>query len=554
MADVDQREVQQALDAHNKHVFDEKGGDPNNSDPGDPRIIPSMGVEKAENEHAGRDGMRADGKRELMEYQCYEKLGYCWPSWKKWGYLCAVACVQVSMNFNTSVFPNAVVPLSEAFHISEQHARTGQMAYLVTYSIGCELWAPWSEEFGRWPILQLSMFLINIWQIPCALAPNWGTIVVCRALGGLSTAGGSVTLGLIADIYEKETQQFPLAFIVLSSCIGTSIGGVIGGPIQRFLSWEWFFWIQLIFGGVTQAIIFFMPESRATIIMDKEAKRMRESGEDPNVYGPNELKSPRVSPKEALQIWIRPFHMLLTEPIVLCLSLLSGFSDALIFTFLESFTIVYEQGWGFGILATAWAVIPINLAYILAYFSYFPWFWRDQHHRKNMEADDMPPERRLKWLLWLAPLEPIGLFGFAWTSFGRERNIPWIASMIFSTCVGIANYAIYLSSVDYMVAAYGVYSASATGGNAFARDLLAGISAMYATPMYTNIGDKWHVQYASTILGCLSCLVVAPLYVFYWKGPQIRASSKFAQELSVEDKGNQGRRVSRLGSQVWGSV
>lgn len=33
-----------------------------------------------------------------------------------------------------------------------------------------------------------------------------------------------------------------------------------------------------------------------------------------------------------------------------------------------------------------------------------------------------------------------------------------------------------------MVASYGPYSASATGGNALARDLLAGIAAMYATP------------------------------------------------------------------------
>jgi hypothetical protein len=51
--------------------------------------------------------------------------------------------------------------------------------------------------------------------------------------GGLSTAGGSVTLGLIADLYEPETQHWPLLFIVLSSTIGTSIGGVIGGPIER---------------------------------------------------------------------------------------------------------------------------------------------------------------------------------------------------------------------------------------------------------------------------------------------------------------------------------
>jgi hypothetical protein len=294
-----------------------------------------------------------------------------------------------------------------------------------------------------------------------------------------------------------------------------------------------------------------MPESRSTIIMDKEAKRMRKSGEDPNVYGPNELKKPRVSAKEAFNIWIRPFHMLLTEPIVFCLSLLSGFSDALIFIFLESFPLVYKQGWGFGTLAIAWAIIPINLAYFLTYFSYWPWFWRDMQLRKRIEDDDMLPERRLKWLLWLAPLEPIGLMGFAWTSFGKERNIPWIASMIFSTCVGIANYAIYLSSVDYMVAAYGVYSASATGGNAFARDLLAGVSAMYATPMYQNIGDKWHTQYASTVLACLSCVVVAPIYVFYWKGPQIRSKSRFAQALAAENKTNQGRRISRMESQQW---
>ncbi|RAH81975.1 sugar transporter [Aspergillus japonicus CBS 114.51] len=519
----------------------EKGSD--SQDSGD-RIVPPW--------HGGAEdevgSLRSNGKRELKEEDCYDKLAYCWPRWKKWTYLAAIACVQVSMNFNTSVFPNAVKPLSKAFGIGQQEARTGQMIYLITYSVGCELWAPWSEEFGRWPILQLSMFLINIWQIPAALAPNWGTILVARGLGGISTAGGSVTLGLIADLYEADTQQFPLAFIVLSSCIGTSIGGVIGGPIERFLDWQWFFWIQLIFGAVTQAIIFFMPESRSTILIDREAKRRRKSGEDPNIYGPNELKKPRVSLKEAGKIWVRPFYMFLREPIVLCLSLLSGFSDALIFTFLEGFSIVYSEGWGFGVLGQAWAVIPINVAYVIAYFSYFPWFWRDEHIRKTQGDDALPPERRLKWLLYLALLEPIGLFGFAWTSLGKEYGVPWIVSMIFSAMVGIANYAIYLSSVDYMVAAYGVYSASATGGNAFCRDLLAGIAAMYTTPMYTNIGDKFHVEYATTILACLSCLVVIPIYVFYWKGPQIRERSKFAQTLAADNKANHGHRVSKASS------
>lgn len=286
-----------------------------------------------------------------------------------------------------------------------------------------------------------------------------------------------------------------------------------------------------------------MPESRSTILIDREAKRRRKTGEDPNIYGPNELKKPRVSLKEAGKIWARPFEMFFREPIVLCLSLLSGFSDALIFTFLESFPTVYGQ-WNFGILAQAWTFIPINVAYFLAYFSYLPWFKRDEAIRKRKGDDYFQPERRLKWLLYLAPLEPIGLFGFAWTSLGPPR-VPWIAPMLFSGLVAIANYAIYFSSVDYMIAAYGVYSASATGGNAFSRDLLAGIASLYAIPLYTNLGDKYPTEYASTILACLSCLIVIPIYIFYWKGPQIRDRSKFAQTLAADRKQNGGRRVSK---------
>lgn len=66
---------------------------------------------------------------------------------------------------------------------------------------------------------------------------------------------------------------------------------------------------------------------------------------------------------------------------------------------------------------------------------------------------------------------------------------------------------------------------------------------MYATPMYENIGHSHPVEYASTILASLSCLVVVPIYVFYWFGPQIRERSKFAQTLAADRKMNAGRRV-----------
>jgi len=59
--------------------------------------------------------------------------------------------------------------------------------------------------------------------------------------------------------------------------------------------------------------------------------------------------------------------------------------------------------------------------------------------RRRDGPESVKPEARLWWLLFLAPLETIGLFGFAWTSLGPDYGIPWIATMIFSCMVGIAN-------------------------------------------------------------------------------------------------------------------
>ena len=68
-------------------------------------------------------------------------------------------------------------------------------------------------------------------------------------------------------------------------------------------------------------------------------------------------------------------------------------------------------------------------SYFFAYVIYFPFFFRDRKKRRQ-DPDSVGPESRLKILLYLAPLEPLGLFGFAWTSLGPSRGVPWIAPMI----------------------------------------------------------------------------------------------------------------------------
>jgi len=476
----------------------------------------------------GVANVNPSGKKELKEEDCYSALGFCFPAWKKWMVLSTIFAVQTSINFNASVYGNAIPLLPKRYGISIEEARYGQFVFLLAYAFGCELWAPWSEELGRKWILQGSLGLVNIWQILCALAPNHGALLAGRFLGGLSSAGGSVTFGMVADLWEPKHHQHVVACVVLSSVMGSVIGPVCGGFIQQYLSLEWNFWVQFLLGVIAQLIhLTLVPETRSSILCMREAKRRRDNGE-PTIYSTVEIHGHSLTPKHVAKIWTRPFTMFLTEPIVLCLSLLSGFSDALVFTFLESYSLVYGQ-WSFTPSQVGLAFIPIGLGYIIAWLLWLPFISRTQRAQRR-HPYTVKPESRLFYLLWTAPLLCIGLFGFAWTSLG-PRHVHWIAPMLHSVLIGIANYATYGTTIDYMVLSYGAYAASATGGGGFARDLLASIAALCSHPLYENIGGRFPLSYASTLLGGLSLLFTVPIYVFYWYGPQIRVRSRFACQL-----------------------
>ncbi|KAI1151573.1 major facilitator superfamily domain-containing protein [Nemania diffusa] len=489
------------------------------------------------------------GRRELMEDECESQLGYSFSSRKKWWILAVIFLVQTSMNFNTTLYSNGIPGIAEEFNVSQQAARCGAALFLITYAFGCELWAPWSEEFGRFGVLQLSMTLTNLWTIPVGLAPNIATIFIGRAFGGLSTAGGSVTLGMIADLYDSDSQQYAVAFVVFSSVFGSILGPIIGGFVELLPpkdAWRWCTWIQLIFGASVQLLHFLtVPETRTTILVDKAAKKRREAGMDANVYGPGEMHPfrDRFTYKELMDTWSRAFKMLGTEPIVFWLSMLSGASDAIVFIQVQSMNLIYKQ-WDFNCWQIGLAFIPIAIGYTIAWAAFFPAFKRNQRQREENPLDEHAQfESRLYPLLWAAPCLPIGLLIFAWTSVGPPLH--WIGTMFGTALIGIANYSIYMATIDYMICAYGPYSASATGGNGMARDLLAGILTLPAINLYTSIdvGNGRNYQWASTILAAASAFLLVGAYFVYLKGPSYRRRSPFAEHLAARDEQYLGRQV-----------
>jgi MFS family permease len=69
--------------------------------------------------------------------------------------------------------------------------------------------------------MQISLGTVNLWQILAGASTSWDMVLAARLLGGICSAGGSVTLGMVADMFDPEHQQYAVLWASLWSCLGS---------------------------------------------------------------------------------------------------------------------------------------------------------------------------------------------------------------------------------------------------------------------------------------------------------------------------------------------
>ena len=83
-------------------------------------------------------------------------------------------------------------------------------------------------------------------------------LIVGRAIAGAGAAG-LFSGGMTIIGYSVRLEKRPIYIALLSSMFGISsvVGPLLGGAFTDHLTWRWCFWINLPFGGVALATVFF---------------------------------------------------------------------------------------------------------------------------------------------------------------------------------------------------------------------------------------------------------------------------------------------------------
>lgn len=427
--------------------------------------------------------------------------------------------------------------IQKEFHVSAEITTLALSLYVLGFAVGPVLLAPLSEYFGRQPVYVVSWFTLFLFQLPVALAPNIGTILVCRFIAGF--AGGAPltnTGGTVSDLWRRNESGGPMAVYGLSSTLGPPLALVMSGYIGLNLGWRWIFWVLMaITGAFWILLVFTVPETRHTIILQKKTKRVRKAMRMEGLKAADSITDANADERKGLhQLFAitltRPFHFLFTEPITFFAAIYNGFLYGLVYLFNEAFPLVFGPGKGHGFNGGEQGLTFLGLCIgpIIA-FLFYP--LQERYYLRRIAENDGKgvPEARM-WMARAGAISiPVSLFWFGWTSY---PSVHWIVPVIASAMFGAGIYIIILSILNYVVDSYQTYSASALAGVILVRNIVGAGFPLFATQMYNKLDYEW----ASSLLGFIAIMLVPIPFIFFYRGEIIRLRSPWAREHFNQDE------------------
>lgn len=318
-----------------------------------------------------------------------------WPAHRK-AYHLVICCIATLLTaYCAGAYSPPVAIMEATFDASRPAVLTGITTFCAGFALAPMVLAPFSEINGRYPVFAVSGVLFVVFQIVCGLVPDLAGMLVSRFIVGV---GGSVfsTMvgGVIADLWDKEGRNTPMALFSGSVLVGTGLGPLISSVmVWRFgddgEKWKWVFWHQAIMGGALMVlIIVFLKESRGSVVLSRKAKALNkwyeardEAGycgvwlrstavgaqldgtmgaedEENRAELTADLRLERVRWRVAadeeraslgkmISISVyRPFHLLFTEPVVFSFSLWVSFAWAVLYLTFASIPYVFETVYG----------------------------------------------------------------------------------------------------------------------------------------------------------------------------------------------------------------
>ncbi|KAL4867172.1 hypothetical protein BDV12DRAFT_210058 [Aspergillus spectabilis] len=454
-----------------------------------------------------------------------------WPMSTRVLYSLVLAYVTFVSSFASAIFSSGVGAIGVEFGISTEVSTLGVTLYVLGFAAGPTIWAPASELAGRrWPIT-IGVFGYSIFTIGSATAKDVQTIMLTRFFAGFFSASTlSIVPAAFADLYNNRQRGIAIACFAMAVMVGPFASPFTGGFIvMSYLGWRWTMYISAIMGFLgTVLLLLFYKETYAPLILVEKAATLRRQTRNWGIHARQD--EVEIDFKELLVVnFSRPLRMLFTDPIIFLVTLYTSFIYGLMYALLAAYPVVFQGIHGMNLGVGSLPFIGLMIGEFLA--GAYALFGQRSYVRKLIANDDMPvPEWRLPPATVGGTAFTIGIFWYGWTGF--TSDIHWMAPTASGVFVGFGIYTIFLNCFNYLIDSYLQFAASVFAANTILRSAVGACFPLFSRQLFVNLGVQW----AGTLLGCLSAIMIPIPLAFIAYGPRLREKSRFAPKKEVYEE------------------
>jgi DHA1 family multidrug resistance protein-like MFS transporter len=444
-----------------------------------------------------------------------------WSVARRWYVTVISILLVVNSTFSSSSPSGSLEGVAHQFGVSVEASGLVITLFLLGYCFGPLFWAPLSEFFGRRWIFYISFTGYLAFNFLCAFANNFAALLIGRFLTGtFASSPMSNVPGVLADIWGPIDRGNAMAVLSMMTFVGPALGPVISGFLELKEDWRWNFYVIIMLAGVTEILMFTIPETLASRVLVNKARRIRAM----KMPGYENVKAPvEDTGRTLVDIFkvalIRPWKILV-DPISFFVAVYLSVVYTLLYMLFTIYPIIFQQrrGWnaGVGELPLIGTALGAMLAGALV-------FANSSRERKRVlagyqgRAEDRLPLAMVGGLLF-----PVTMFWFAWS--GQYDSVHWIVPTIAGVFLASSILLIFVSFYNYLTDTYLMYTASAVAANTICRSAAGASAPLFTQYMFDALG----VGGGGSLIGGVA-IVLAPIpFIFYKYGEPIRKRSKFA--------------------------
>ena len=120
------------------------------------------------------------------------------------------------------------------------------------------------DIIGRRKVLIVGTVIFALASALCGVADSDWLLIVGRAIQGLGTSMTFAnSLSIVSNSFPKEERAVGIGIWTSVGTVGSALGPLVGGIFTQYLSWHWFFFVNIPISVISIALtLYAVPESR----------------------------------------------------------------------------------------------------------------------------------------------------------------------------------------------------------------------------------------------------------------------------------------------------